>query len=55
MITFVYSLFLWVLFDKSTAQFQVVQEFLWIPSLNLNFTLGIDGISLLGIDGISLL
>ena len=46
MITFVYSLFLWVLFDKSTAQFQFVQEFSWIPSLNLNFTLGIDGISL---------
>jgi len=46
MITFVYSLFLWVWFDKSTAQFQFVQEFMWIPSLNLNFTLGIDGISL---------
>jgi len=46
MLTFVYSLFLWVWFDKSTSQFQFIQEIVWVPSLNLNFTLGIDGISL---------
>jgi proton-translocating NADH-quinone oxidoreductase chain M len=46
MLTFVYSLFLWVWFDKSTSQFQFIQEVAWVPSLNLNFTLGIDGISL---------
>ena len=45
-LTFLLSLFLWVLFDYSTSKFQFVQEVLWVPSLNLNMTLGIDGISL---------
>lgn len=46
MFTLVVSLFLWIWFDKSTAKFQFVNEFLWIPSSNINFVLGIDGISL---------
>ena len=45
-ITFILSLFLWLLFDKSTGNFQFVNQLLWIPNLNLNFTVGIDGISL---------
>jgi proton-translocating NADH-quinone oxidoreductase chain M len=44
--TFILSLFLWVWFDKSTAQFQYVDQLFWVPSLNLNFTVGVDGISL---------
>jgi proton-translocating NADH-quinone oxidoreductase chain M len=44
--TFVLSLFLWVFFDKSTSKFQFVEEFLWIPTSNINFYIGIDGISL---------
>lgn len=44
--TFILSLFLWVWFDKSTSQFQYVDQIFWIPSFNLNFTVGIDGISL---------
>jgi len=46
MSSFFVSTFLWVLFDRSTAQFQFVEEFLWIPSSNINFYLGVDGISL---------
>ena len=45
-ITFLLSLFLWVLFDRSTGNFQFVEKILWLPNLNLNFTVGIDGISL---------
>nr|AGH24378.1 NADH dehydrogenase subunit 4 [Reclinomonas americana ATCC 50283] len=46
LITFVFSLFLWILFDKSTSKFQFVYEVDWIDTLNINFSLGIDGISL---------
>ena len=45
-LTFVLSLLLWVFFDKSIGTFQFVNKFLWIPVLNVNFTMGIDGISL---------
>lgn len=44
--TFLMSLILWVLFDKSTGEFQFVTKILWVPSLNINLTLGIDGISI---------
>jgi len=44
--TFILSLFLWVWFDKSTSQFQFVDQIFWAPSVNLNFTVGVDGISL---------
>ena len=45
-LTFVCSLILWVIFNKSIGSFQFVTKLLWINSLNLNLTLGIDGISL---------
>jgi proton-translocating NADH-quinone oxidoreductase chain M len=44
--SFLGSLILWGCFNKSTGSFQFVINFFWFPSLNLNFTLGIDGISL---------
>ncbi len=40
------SLLLWVFFNKSVGSFQFVSKLLWVPFLNLNFSLGIDGISL---------
>jgi proton-translocating NADH-quinone oxidoreductase chain M len=43
---FLLSLFLWVWFDKSTVKFQFVDQVFWVPSLNLNLVVGIDGISL---------
>jgi proton-translocating NADH-quinone oxidoreductase chain M len=46
MLTFGLSTFLWLLFDRSTSQFQFVETFAWIPSSNLHFALGVDGISL---------
>lgn len=45
-LTFIFSLFLWVFFNKSVGTFQFVSKFLWVPILNLNFVLGVDGISL---------
>ena len=40
------SSFLWILFDRSTAKFQFMEEFLWLPSSNINFYIGVDGISI---------
>jgi len=37
---------LWAAFDNSTAKFQFVESYEWIGSTNINFYLGIDGISL---------
>ena len=44
--TFVLSLFLWVFFNKSIGTFQYVSNFFWIPAFNINFSIGIDGISI---------
>lgn len=43
---FLYSLVLWIQFDPSTAKFQFVESLRWLPYENINFYLGIDGISL---------
>jgi NADH-quinone oxidoreductase subunit M len=45
-LTFILSLFLWVFFNKSIGTFQFVEKFFWIPILNINFPMGVDGISL---------
>lgn len=45
-LSFTGSLFLWGFFQKSLGTFQFVVKLLWLPMLNLNITLGIDGISL---------
>ena len=45
-LTFVCSLVLWIIFNKSMGTFQFVTKCLWINSFNLNLTLGVDGISL---------
>lgn len=44
--SFTGSLLLWGFFDKSTGAFQFVTKSFWLHTLNLNFTMGIDGISL---------
>jgi proton-translocating NADH-quinone oxidoreductase chain M len=46
LLTFILSLYLWINFDNSTANFQFVNKINWIPYSNLSFYLGIDGISL---------
>jgi len=34
-------------FDKSSAQFQFGEHYSWINTLNINYTIGVDGISIL--------
>ena len=41
------SLPLYWKFDTTTAKYQFAEHHAWIPSLDINYTLGIDGISLL--------
>ncbi len=43
---FIGSLILWGSFDKSIGTFQFVNKIFWLPILNLNLTLGLDGVSL---------
>jgi proton-translocating NADH-quinone oxidoreductase chain M len=40
------SLLVWGFFQKSVGSFQFVTKFTWLPMFNLNFTLGVDGISI---------
>jgi proton-translocating NADH-quinone oxidoreductase chain M len=44
-ISFISCLVLFGFFQNSTGVFQFVLKFLWLPGLNLNFVLGVDGIS----------
>lgn len=44
--SFIGSLILWGFFQKSIGSFQFVVKLFWLPALNLNFTMGIDGISI---------
>eukprot|EP00003_Mantamonas_plastica_P017117 TRINITY_DN28543_c0_g1_i1.p1 TRINITY_DN28543_c0_g1~~TRINITY_DN28543_c0_g1_i1.p1 ORF type:complete len:490 (+),score=-269.39 TRINITY_DN28543_c0_g1_i1:104-1573(+) len=46
LITFLLSLLLWIEFDNSTAKFQFVEKYSWLPFFNINFYIGVDGISL---------
>src|SRR5579885_3020662 len=44
--TFVLSLFIWVNFDPTTSDFQFVEQSDWVPTFNIAYHMGIDGISL---------
>lgn len=46
LITFILSVFIWILFDNTTSKFQFMIKLQLIPYSNINFSLGIDGISL---------
>ncbi len=45
-LTFIVSLPLWSGFDTSTAQMQFVERSMWISQFNIEYYLGIDGISM---------
>ena len=45
-LSFLGSLLLWGFFQKSTGCFQFVTKLFWLYNINLNFTMGVDGISL---------
>ncbi len=47
LVTAAVSLPLYWNFDRNTALYQFGEHHSWIPALNINYTLGIDGISLL--------
>ncbi len=44
--TFALSLFLWLGFDNGTAQMQFVERAGWIPTFDVYYHLGVDGISM---------
>jgi NADH-quinone oxidoreductase subunit M len=46
-LTFIVSLTLFTDFDKSTHKMQFVEKHSWIPNWNINYYLGVDGISIL--------
>jgi NADH-quinone oxidoreductase subunit M len=47
LINFLLSFFIWFQFDPNTPDYQFVEFGIWMPSLNINYKLGIDGISML--------
>lgn len=46
-ITFLVSLLLFTNFDKTTHLMQFTEKHVWIPAWNINYSLGLDGISVL--------
>lgn len=40
------AIWLMVDFDKSSDAYQAVEKYIWIKDLGINFSLGVDGISL---------
>ena len=46
-ITFVLSLFIWINFEPSRADFQFEERLDWMPAFNISYHLGVDGISML--------
>lgn len=43
---FIYSLIIWINFSENTSNFQFLETYKLIPFFNINYTIGIDGISL---------
>ena len=46
LVNFFLSIYLWILFDQSTSNFQFVEDRIWIEGF-INYKVGIDGISIL--------
>lgn len=44
--TFALSLYMYAGFDKGTADFQFVELIPWMPGTNINYKMGVDGISI---------
>src|SRR5689334_2612449 len=47
LITFVISLVLWARFDKTSADYQFVEQVSWLPDFGIGYIMGVDGISIL--------
>ena len=46
LVNFFLSIYLWILFDQSTSEFQFVEDRIWIKDI-VNYKVGVDGISIL--------
>ncbi len=46
LVNFFLSIYLWILFDPTTAEFQFIEDIVWIDNI-INYKVGIDGISIL--------
>ena len=46
LVNFFLSIYLWILFDSSTSEFQFVEDRIWIENF-INYKVGVDGISIL--------
>jgi NADH:ubiquinone oxidoreductase subunit 4 (subunit M) len=46
LLVFYLTIFLLILFDPTSTQFQLIEEISWLSFSNMNVTLGIDGLSL---------
>ncbi len=46
LITFALSLYMWLHFDPSSADYQFVERHSWLPDFGISYHIGIDGISL---------
>jgi NADH-quinone oxidoreductase subunit M len=46
LVTFVLSIFIWTGFDPTTPEFQFVEKADWLPTFNITYHMGVDGISL---------
>jgi NADH-quinone oxidoreductase subunit M len=47
LITFGLSLILWAQFDKTSADYQFVEQVSWLPEFGVAYIMGVDGISIL--------
>lgn len=47
LLTFVFGLYVWSLFELGTHEMQLVEQVSWIPSIGVTYHFGIDGISIL--------
>lgn len=45
--TFILSLGIWLKFDNTTPDFQLVEKANWLPQLGITYHMGVDGISML--------
>lgn len=45
-VTFLIAVMLWIDFRPELASYQFVEEFDWLPSFNISYHMGVDGISL---------
>jgi len=46
LVVFLLSLLIWFKFDRTSADFQFVEQVDWMPALNISYHMGVDGISM---------